>query len=233
MKSKFKLAAISLLCALFLAVFPQMAFSYEKMIKEHCAREKIPANIVLAIAKQESAMNPLCINVEGKDFTPETREEAEKIIRTAQAKDQSYDVGLLQINSQWIKKWNIDPVSLLEPEANIRAGLRILKKEIDRHGMNWRAVGAYHSPDPLRSRYYASQVYSRMKGKNPLGLSPRLQMLINRGIITEAEARTMFANPRLYGQKNRKRIRALEMAKHRQMDGNLDKYMKSRKKSNK
>lgn len=160
-------------------LFASPAFAFEKIFREQCKAIGVPKDLAMAIARQESALNPLCINVEGDDFWPETRAEAEAIIRKAQKKDQSYDVGLMQINSQWIKQWKIDPVSLLDPETNIRYGLRILKNEIRRHGMNWRAIGSYHSPNPERARSYAIMVSSRLKG------SPEL--------------RSMLANARLNG----------------------------------
>lgn len=151
----------SLLLLFLLLATPAEAL--EKTFREQCKAAGVPKDLAIAIARQESALNPLCINIEGEDYWPKTRAEAEKLIRTAQQKDQSYDVGLMQINSQWIKQWKIDPVSLLAPDTNIRYGLRILKMEIQKYGMNWRAIGGYHSPNPERARRYAAQVYGRMK----------------------------------------------------------------------
>lgn len=153
------------------------ALAFEKLFTEQCKAQGVPRELAMAIARQESALNPLCINVAGDDYWPKTRSEAETIIRKAQKKDLSYDVGLMQINSQWIKQWKIDPVSLLDPATNIRYGLKILKDEIRKYGMNWRAIGGYHSPNPLRARRYALMVYSRVKGR--------------------PEIRAMLSNPRM------------------------------------
>lgn len=163
---------------LFILLLASPAFGYEKIFREQCKSIGVPKELALAIAKQESGLNPLCINVAGKDYWPDTKEKAEAIIREAQKKNASYDVGLMQINSQWIRQWGIDPVSLLDPATNIRYGLRILKDEINRYGLNWRAIGAYHSQNPLRAMQYARMVQSRMKGS--------------------AEFRSMLANRRLY-----------------------------------
>lgn len=188
----------------------QPARAYEKLFEQHCREAKVPKDVALAIARQESGLNRLCINIEGEDLTPGTQAEAEEIILRAQAQDLSYDVGIMQINSQWIKKWKIDPLTLLDPGTNIRLGLRILKEEIQRHGLNWKAVGAYHSPNPARAMRYASQVMGRMNGRgNALALSPRLQLLVQRGVITHAEARAILANPRLNNPMRRKNMRAL------------------------
>lgn len=198
-----------------LAIFAaQPACAYEKLIAQHSKAAKIPSNIAIAIAKQESGLNPHCVNVEGDDYAPANRAEAEAIIKKAEAENKSYDVGLMQINSQWIHKWKIDPCSLLDPEANVRAGIRIFKEEIQRHGLNWKAVGAYHSPDPTRAMLYASQVFGRMHGKGDLGgiiANPRLQVLVDKGILTRAEARSILSNPRLNRDWRRGRMKLQKM----------------------
>ena len=118
-----------------------------------------PPKLVEAIARQESGLNPLAVNVAGKSHYPTTREEAENIIKQAQAVGKNYDVGIMQINSWWVKRLNIDMFSLLDPVINEHWGKLILKEEITRHGLNWQAVGKYHSPDLERGRRYAWLVY--------------------------------------------------------------------------
>ena len=39
-----------------------------------------PAQLVEAIARQESGLNPLAVNIAGKSYYPATREEAERLI---------------------------------------------------------------------------------------------------------------------------------------------------------
>lgn len=62
------------------------------------------------------------------------------------------------INNWWLKHLNISPEAALEPRNNAQLGVWILAKEIQRHGYNWKAVGAYHSPTPARQRMYAQVV---------------------------------------------------------------------------
>lgn len=195
---------------LFFCLSANSAFSYEKLFKNHCKTMGVPKDLAMAIARQESTLNPNCVNVEGKDFWPQSREEAEKIIRDAQEKDLSYDVGIMQINSQWIKQWKIDPVSLLDPETNIRYGLKILKGEIDKHGMNWRAIGSYHSPNPLRARRYALMVYRRMRG------SPELRsMLVNPRLNGNARLlNRKFGDLQINHQENRDLLKHEEALRH-------------------
>ena len=125
-----------------------------------------PAPLVEAIARQESGMNPLALNVAGKSYYPATREEAEQLIRKAIAAGQSFDVGTMQINSWWMERLALDPFSLLDPATNERWGKWILAEEIARHGLNWKAVGKYHSPDPERGRQYAWLVYRHYAGQS-------------------------------------------------------------------
>ena len=128
-----------------------------------------PSKLVEAIARQESGLNPLAVNVAGKSFYPATREEAENIIREAQAAGKSYDVGLMQINSWWIDRYDIPAENLLDPVFNAEWGKKILTGEISRNGLNWQAVGKYHSPDQERGRRYAWLVYYHYAGQ---GASP-------------------------------------------------------------
>jgi soluble lytic murein transglycosylase-like protein len=117
-----------------------------------------------AIGIQESGMNPLAVNVAGKDYYPASLEEAMRIIRQAQADGKSFDVGMYQINSWWIERHRIPPESLLDPEINRQWGLFVLSQEIARHGLNWKAVGKYHSPDMERGRRYAWKIYRHYTG---------------------------------------------------------------------
>lgn len=123
-----------------------------------------PPAMITAIAKQESGLNPLAVNVSGKSYYPDTREEAERLIREAIAAGKSFDVGKMQINSWWMNRFGIDPVSLLDPDLNEAWGKRILAEEIAQHGLSWQAVAKYHSPDPERGRQYAWRVYHHYAG---------------------------------------------------------------------
>ena len=123
-----------------------------------------PAPLVEAIARQESGLNPLAINIAGKSYYPATQEEAEQLIQKAIAAGLSFDVGKMQINNWWMERLAIDPFSLLDPAINECWGKWILAEEIARHGLNWKAVGKYHSPDPERGRRYAWLVYRHLAG---------------------------------------------------------------------
>lgn len=103
------------------------------------------------------------VNVAGKDYHPRTREQALAIIRAAQVRGMSYDVGVMQINNWWFDRLRITPETALEPQNNVILGAWILAQEIQRHGYNWKAVGAYHSPNPERQRIYVHAVAKRYR----------------------------------------------------------------------
>lgn len=124
-----------------------------------------------AIARQESGLKPWVVNVAGQDYRPKTRQEAEEVIAWAWATGKSFDVGLMQINSWWMRRHKINPLELLDEETNISWGTRILAQEVARHGYDWPAVGKYHSPNRERGQKYAWRVYRHWlkEGGNPDG----------------------------------------------------------------
>lgn len=146
-------------------LLPVSALAFDKFFAEPCAKAGIPKELAIAIARQESSLHPWCINIQGKDYVPKTYQEACDIIQRAHKAGKSYDVGLMQINCEWTKRWKMNPLDLLDPATNVRLGIEILKAEIQRHGMSWKAVGKYHSPKIERGRKYAWKVFHRMKGQ--------------------------------------------------------------------
>lgn len=123
----------------------------------------VPAELLSAIAQEESTWHPWALNIDGRPHFPADKAEAARLL--ARHKDDVYDVGLMQINSYWIRKYRQDPVKLLDPETNIRFGAWILRSCFEAHGLTWRAVGAYHTGHPgrrmERTMSYASRVIQR------------------------------------------------------------------------
>jgi len=123
--------------------------------------------ILYAIADHESGYNPWALNIEGRSVYPSSREEALTIVAKNQGK--SFDVGLMQVNSYWIRKFELTPAEALEPEENLRLGAWILRYCLDKYGYNWRAIGAYHTGSPKnlpgRSRAYAIKVMNKYKSQ--------------------------------------------------------------------
>jgi soluble lytic murein transglycosylase-like protein len=119
-----------------------------------------PVWLVDAVIQIVSVGNPYAVFAGGKTHYPARREEALRIVSEARAAGQSYDLGLMQVNKFWIDKYGLDPASLFDPTVNRQWGTAILADEIARHGLTWKAVGKYHSPDDERGRLYAWKIYA-------------------------------------------------------------------------
>jgi len=128
-----------------------------------CLELGIPCPLTMAIARVESGLHPWSLNIEGRSFKFKTREAALAKARQAFSADRSFDVGLMQVNSWWLKRYGIPLEAALDPLANIYLGGWILKKEIARHKDLRSAVGAYHSPNPDKARRYANVVLAALE----------------------------------------------------------------------
>ena len=168
---------LTLLAAIMLLPLPRLAQGAEAMAAqrtytwlnhfvEPCRVYQVPLALALAIARQESGSQPWAINVSGQSLYPASRQDARRIADWAQSRGFSFDVGIMQINSYWLKKYSIPLEDLLDPQKNIAMGVWILAKEIQRYGLTWQAVGAYHTPlnrNPDRARQYAVNVINHMR----------------------------------------------------------------------
>lgn len=148
------------------------ATGFKSMFKEVAAYWNIPQEWAEAIAMAESRQHPWTLNIEGVGYYFETKEQVLAAAEEAWAAGQSFDVGLMQINSFWLKKYNIPLEAVFDPLANIYMGGYVLKEEIKQHGLTAQAIDAYHSPNPDRARRYAETVLSLLEnpqtGQNPV-----------------------------------------------------------------
>jgi len=128
-------------------------------------RTGIPEWLILSIAHVESGFNPYAVNVAGKSYQPKTKEEAYAIIRNAALAGKSFDVGVMQVNSFWFKKYNIPYHYGLDLQNSFVMGAEILREEILRNGNNWLSVGYYHSKTYQKALGYANKIkfYSQAK----------------------------------------------------------------------
>lgn len=131
-------------------------------------RFHVPLNFLLAISRHESGFHPWALNLAGKSVMPKTKDEALRILRSDKVR--SYDVGLMQINSFWLRRFKVSNTNALRPEVNVFLGAYILSEAIAEHGATWKAVAAYHTPpakNPRRAEWYAKSIFkeiSRLSG---------------------------------------------------------------------
>jgi len=122
----------------------------------------LSAELLTAIAKVESGLNPWAVNIAGRGYQCVSREEALARAEKARAAGLSFDIGIMQINNWWLDKTGLSLDAALEPQTNIQFGSWILKQELERFGDVRRAVGAYHSPRPHRAGPYADRVLAAL-----------------------------------------------------------------------
>jgi hypothetical protein len=74
------------------------------------------------------------------------------------------DIGLMQINSTWLKSMGLNMNDLLNDAClNTMTGARILRQCIDRHGYGWEAVGCYNAMSRDKKVNYAWKVFYQLK----------------------------------------------------------------------
>lgn len=78
----------------------------------------------------------------------------------------TWDIGLMQINSSWLKGLGLTTGDLIsDPCLNTMVGARILRQCMDVYGYSWEAVGCYNARGKEKRVDYAWKVFHRLNGK--------------------------------------------------------------------
>jgi soluble lytic murein transglycosylase-like protein len=129
-----------IICAVLLPSVLQ-AFCFEEAGKQY----GIDYSLLETIASVESNMNPKAFH---------------------RNRNGSFDVGLMQVNSAWIESLGLDKDKLMSDACyNVTVGAGILKRCVDRHGLNWTAVGCYNATDLQKRINYSWEIFHKLKAR--------------------------------------------------------------------
>jgi soluble lytic murein transglycosylase-like protein len=118
----------------------------------------IDKNILLSIAKVESNHNPYALNINGEGIQFRTVSDALFAISTFDRMTNA-DIGIMQVNLRWFRKYKIPYKMGYNPCFNIHLGAYILAYELyNAKGDINAAIGKYHSPSKERQTKYTARV---------------------------------------------------------------------------
>jgi soluble lytic murein transglycosylase-like protein len=119
-----------------------IAFCFDEAAREH----GINADLLRSIARIESNNNPSAVNRNSNG---------------------SSDLGIMQINSSWIKPMGLNNQELIKnPCYNVKTAAKILKKCMDKHGYTWEAIGCYNAVNPYSRVKYSWRVFGELNRKS-------------------------------------------------------------------
>jgi soluble lytic murein transglycosylase-like protein len=160
-------------------IFPILALLFAVMAGEPSAKEwdscyrsaaefyGVDDKLLLSIALVESGNYPYAINLGGKSYKYDSKEDAVKALQSLDAEG-SYDLGLMQVNSAWFRSNDIPFELGFDPCFNIRLGAYILAVELyAAKGDLTEAVKRYHSPYKRWQNKYIDKIlrqYNKLLG---------------------------------------------------------------------
>ena len=117
------------------------AFCFEEAAKTYGINQAL----IESIARTESNLNPKAVN---KNLNG------------------SIDIGLMQINSFWVKTLGLNAGELISnPCYNTMTGAKILKQCVDRYGYTWEAVGCYNATSKHKRANYSWKIFKGLESR--------------------------------------------------------------------
>lgn len=118
----------------------------------------VPEVLLRIISSIESGNNPYALNIGGKGYHLKDKLKAEQLLTS----NKNMDIGIMQVNSWWFKRYGYDKKLGLDPCWNIYMGAFILSYEYSRHKDIWKAVAYYHSPKENHQKKYIKKIYNEI-----------------------------------------------------------------------
>jgi len=133
----------------------------------------IPHNLLMAVAVQESGLDPFAVNAGGASFHPGSAAAAIALVEELQRRGKVYvDVGCMQVDLHHHPNAFASLEEAFDPAANVAYGAQYLSGLASRHG-DWLAATAfYHSSMPTEQRIYLAQVARRYFALSPEARPP-------------------------------------------------------------
>jgi soluble lytic murein transglycosylase-like protein len=156
---------MKLLLSLIFIAFPGILFAseIEKCFAEAAVVYSLDKRVLVSIAKVESKLNPYAINIKGESKYYKTPDDALTALSLLD-KSGNFDLGLMQINSSWFRRYKIDFALAFNPCYNIHFGAYVLANELYASGGDLNlAVGRYHSPKTDRQTKYRARIVQEFK----------------------------------------------------------------------
>lgn len=169
--------------------------------REIAAAERVPAESLYSLAMAESTRStawgakpwPWTINVAGRGFQYDTREEAFTALLGFMQRWplKNIDVGLAQVNLGWNGHFFATYRDAFDPYSNLRAAARILRACYDARPGSWlQAAGCYHHPAGGRhAATYLAIVRRKLSQIAPADMSHRSEqpVILARSTLTWIE----------------------------------------------
>jgi hypothetical protein len=150
---------VALLLVALATAAPARAGVCEDAIAAAAQRHGVDRNLMLAIGRVESGLNPWVINAEGAGERFSSHREAVARVSALQAEGvSSIDVGCMQINLRWHPHAFAGLDQAFDPYANADYAARFLRRLRVELGSWTQAAVRYHSASPERQEIYGCAV---------------------------------------------------------------------------
>ena len=163
----------------------------EYLAKEAELRYGLPENILLSISRVETGYQkvngvrrawPWTLNASGDSAYFKTKEAALKSLKKRVKQGiTNIDIGCMQLNFRWHKKFFKTLSDMISPEKNVDYGARFLDRLYKRHGSWEKAVKYYHSSkSKFNVKYYKKVRAVWKKENNEPSLKPILVAAVSK-----------------------------------------------------